>query len=41
MADLGDALVELRAFDTSFISLATRDEGLLGEVMTAYPRARR
>ncbi|MDP1914643.1 MAG: hypothetical protein Q8L14_00265 [Myxococcales bacterium] len=41
MADLGDSLVELRAFDASFISIATRDAGLLGEVMTAHPLARR
>jgi hypothetical protein len=38
-ADLGDAIVELRAFDTTYVSLATTDEEIAKLAMDAFPRA--
>jgi hypothetical protein len=36
-ADLGDAIVELRAFDTTYVSLATIDEVIANHVINAFP----
>jgi hypothetical protein len=38
-ADLGDAIVELRAFDTTYVSLATTDEDIADLVINAFPGA--
>jgi len=36
-ADLGDAVVEVRSFDTDYISVGTSDPAILDEVMRRFP----
>lgn len=38
-ADLCDALVEVRAFDTTYVSVATCDKTIADRVLQAFPRA--
>jgi hypothetical protein len=37
-ADLGDAVLEIRAFDTSYVSVATADRALAQHVIHAFAR---